>query len=75
MRYRVRTLLILVAVMPPLMAGIAIELYRHLEVVQLGRISKIPPTMYGEHSGIAVALICVALIVLLIVEKRPKPVS
>ena len=75
MRYRLRTLLILVAVMPPLMAGIAVELYRHLEVVRLGRIIKIPPTMYGEHSGIALALICIALIVLLVVEKRPKPAA
>src|SRR4051812_12052632 len=70
MRFRLRTLLILVAVMPPLLAGIAVELCRLLEVVRLGRTQRLPPTMYGEHAGIAVALFCMALILLLLIERR-----
>jgi len=72
LQYRLRTLLILSPAML-LLAGAAAELYGYYEVVQLGRTRKLPETMYGQHLGLAVALVAVAMIYLLILMRRDVP--
>ncbi len=72
MRFRLRTLPLLLAT--GLLLGVAYELYRLCEVIQLGHHQRLPPTMYGEHAGIAVALACAAAIcVLASVEREVTP--
>jgi hypothetical protein len=68
MRYRFHVLPLVVAF--PLLIGVAFELYRLFGVIQLGRLRKLPPTMYGEHSGMAVALACIATIFVLMAMRR-----
>ena len=61
MRFRLRTLLLLVAVLPPLLAVMGYQLVLLWQLSQTGPPRK-PPTMYGQHAGIAVALACVIVI-------------
>jgi hypothetical protein len=65
MRFRLRTLLILLAMLPPLVAGIG---YQLLCLWSLSRtdLPRSLPTMFGEHAGIAVALACVTTIVIVL---------
>ena len=61
MRFRLRTLLLLVAVLPPLLAAMVYELGLFWELSQIGPPRK-PPRMYEQHAGIAVVLACVIVI-------------
>lgn len=73
MRYRPRTLPLIVAF--PLLIGVAVELYRLFGVIQLGRLRRLPPTMYGEHAGMALALACIATIFVLMAMRRDVRIS
>jgi hypothetical protein len=45
-----------------LLVGVSYALYRLWEVIELGRSQKLPPTMYGEYAGMAIAFACLAAI-------------
>ena len=68
MRYCLGTLLILLAVMPPLLAAIGYQLLQLWALSQTD--GRTLPTMYGEHAGIAVALACFAIIVVVAAIRR-----
>ena len=75
MRFRLRTLLIVVAMLPPLIGGAGMEVCRYLKVAELGRTRKLPPTMYSEPLGMAVALIAVAMIVLIVAARKDDSIA
>ena len=74
MRYRLRTLLLLCPT-TLMLAGAAVELYRYLAVVRLGRTKQLPATMYSEHLGLAVALVAIALILIVIAARQESPIA
>jgi hypothetical protein len=65
MRFRLRTLLIILAILPPLLAAIGYQLLC-LWLLSRTDLPRRLPTMYGEHAGIAVALACVTAIVIVL---------
>lgn len=69
MRYHLRTLLIVLALGPPVVAGMAYQLFRYWRVVEAGRGHRLPPTMYGEPLALAVVIGSLGLIAILIASK------
>lgn len=62
-----------------LLAGAGYRLIEHREVIGRGthiraRGLRPPPTMYGEHLGLAVAFACLAIACMILAFRRPKPI-
>jgi hypothetical protein len=63
---------------PPLAFGAASRFARHREVAAgIARSgiprAKVPPTVFGEHSGQALAMLCMALVCVHLAFRSPSP--
>ena len=75
MRYRLRTLLIVLAIGPPVLAGVGYQLYQLWRVVEVGKSRRTHLTEYGEPITLAVVIACVGAIAVLVTSKSSQPIS